>query len=426
MDIIIREARVVSPGSQHHDTKADLLIAGGMIQQIAPKISAVGKAIEIKAPDLHISPGWVDMNVSFCDPGFEQKETIESGCAAAAAGGFTHVCMMPGTMPIIQTKAQIDYVLNKAKEHIVSVHPVGAMTRDLEGNDLADMYDMFAAGAIAFSDGLRGCPPAGVTERAMLYVKAFNGLLLMHPEDQSISQRGVMNEGLLSTRLGLPGAPSLAEEVAVSRDLYLLEYTNSRLHLLDISVKGCIGLIRNAKKKGLNLTTSVNAYNLLLDETAVGHYDTLAKVNPHLRPQEDVRALIKAIQDGTIDTITSQHNPQDEECKRLEFDKADFGMIGLETCYAVANTALDSKVTNSRMVEVFSLNARRILGLPDATIETGAAADLTLFQPELMWTFSHDDIRSRSKNTPFTGTSLKGKVLGIINKEKLSLNHGKI
>jgi dihydroorotase len=425
MDIIIRSARVIHPGSKFHNKVVDILISNGRIKKIGAKVTDAGRAKEVSAKNLHVSLGWVDMNANFYDPGYEQKETVESGCRAAAAGGFTHVCVMPATMPVTQNKAQIDYLLNKSADNIVSVHPIGALTHDLAGHDLADMYDMHSAGAVAFSDGLRPSPSAGMIERVLLYVKAFNGLVMVHPEDKSISKNGMMNEGLASTRLGLPGAPALAEEIAVSRDLYLLEYTQSRLHLLDISVRGAVALIRAAKKKNLALSASVNAYNLLLDETAVGQYDTNAKLNPHLRTKDDINALIKGIQDGAIDTITSQHMPQEDDCKRLEFDKADYGMIGLETSYAVGNTALAGKVDASQMVQLFSLNARRIVGLPEADIAEGAAADLTLFDPDMKWTFTEKDIHSRSKNTPFIGKEFIGKALGIIHKDKISL-HGKV
>jgi dihydroorotase len=426
MDIIIRSARVIHPGSKYHNKVVDILISNGKIKKIAAKITDAPRAKEVSAKNLHVSLGWVDMNANFYDPGYEQKETVESGCAAAAAGGFTHVCVMPVTAPVTQNKAQIDYLLNKSADNIVSVHPVGALTHDLSGHDLADMYDMHTAGAVAFSDGLRASPSAGMIERALLYVKAFDGLVMVHPEDKSISKNGMMNEGIISTRLGLPGAPALAEEIAVSRDLYLLEYTQSKLHLLDISVKGSVALIRAAKRKKIKLSASVNAYNLLLDESAVGQYDSLAKLNPHLRTKDDINALIKGIEDGTIDTITSQHNPQDEDCKRLEFDKADYGMIGLETSYAVSNTALAGKVDTTKMVELLSLNARRILGLPLTGIGEGEDADLTIFDTDMKWTFTEKDIRSRSKNTPFVGRDLTGKALGIIHKDKISLSHGKV
>lgn len=426
MDIIIRSARVIHPGSKYHNKVVDILISNGKIKKIAAKITDAPRAKEISSKNLHVSLGWVDMNVNFYDPGYEQKESVETGCRAAAAGGFTHVCVMPVTTPITQNKAQIEYLLNKSADNIVSVHPIGALTHDLAGHDLADMYDMHSAGAVAFSDGLKASPSAGMIERALLYVKAFDGLVMEHPEDKSISKNGVMNEGLVSTRLGLPGAPALAEEIAVSRELYLLEYTESKLHLLDISVKGSVALIRAAKKKKLKLSSSVNAYNLLLDESAVGQYDTNCKLNPHLRTKEDINALIKGIQDGTIDTISSQHNPQDEECKRLEFDKADYGMIGLETSYAVSNTALSGKVDATKMVEILSLNARTILGLPQSGIAEGDDADLTLFDPEIKWTFAESDIRSRSKNTPFVGKEFIGKTVGIIHKDKIALSHEKV
>jgi dihydroorotase len=426
MEIIIRSARVIHPGSKHHNKVVDILISNGKVKKIAAKIADAPRAKEVSSKNLHVSLGWVDMNVNFYDPGYEQKETVESGCRAAAAGGFTHVCIMPVTAPVTQNKAQIDYLLNKSADNIVSVHPIGALTHDLAGHDLADMYDMYSAGAVAFSDGLRASPSAGMIERALLYVRAFDGLVMVHPEDKSISKNGMMNEGAVSTRLGLAGAPALAEEIAVSRDLYLLDYTQSRLHLLDISVHGAVALIRNARKKKLNLSASVNSYNLLLDESAVGQFDTNYKLDPHLRSPDDITALIKGIQDGTIDTITSQHNPQDEECKRLEFDKADYGMIGLETSYAVSNTAMAGKVDATKMVELFSLNARKILGLPVPDIAEGEDADLTLFDPDVKWTFTEKDIRSRSKNTPFVGRELTGKALGIIHKDKISLSHGKI
>ncbi|HLP21412.1 MAG TPA: amidohydrolase family protein, partial [Chitinophagales bacterium] len=290
-----------------------------------------------------------------------------------------------------------------------------------EGKDLAEMYDMHSAGAIAFSDGIKASANAGMVERSLLYVKAFDGLIMNHPEEKSLSKNGAMHEGLTSTKLGLPGAPALAEEVSVNRDIYILEYTGSKLHLLDISLKRSVDMIRQAKKKGLRLSSSVNAYNLLLEETAVGNYNTNYKVNPHLRSKEDINALVKGIADGTIDTITSSHQPHDEECKKLEFDKADFGMIGLETCFAAANTALTGKVELQTIVNTLANNPRRILGLENK-IEEGALADLTLFNPGVKWTFEAGDIKSKSKNTPFAGTTFIGKALGVINKGKIQLN----
>lgn len=421
MEIIIRSARIIDTGSPLNNQVKDILISNGKIKKIGSRLQNTSKAKEVKADNLHVSLGWFDLNTFLADPGYEQRETIESGCAAAAFGGFTHICCMPNTMPVTQTKAQIEYVLRKAAGEIVSVHPLGAMTDNTEGKNLAEMYDMHKAGALAFCDGLKPSANAGMVERALLYVKAFDGVIMNHPEEKSIAKNGVMNEGVTSTRLGLPGAPALAEELAVNRDLYILEYTDSKLHLLDISLKRNVELIRNAKKKKLKISASVNAYNLVLDETAVAGYNTFCKVNPHLRSKEDIAALIKGVGDGTIDTITSAHLPHDEEGKKMEFDKAEYGMIGLETCFAVANTALNGKVELEKIIAALANNPRRVLGL-DAKIEEGAEADLTLFNPELEWTFEEKHIQSKSKNTPFINTTFTGKALGVINKGKLQLN----
>jgi dihydroorotase len=420
MEIIIRAARIIDTGSPFHNQVKDILVSNGRIKKIASKIQNTGKAREIKSDNLHVSLGWVDMNTFLADPGFEHKETIETGCAAAAFGGFTHICAMPNTLPVTQTKSQIEYIIGKSASQICDVHPVGAVSQNCEGKELAEMYDMYKAGAIAFSDGLTASPSAGMVERALLYVKAFDGLVMNHPEEKSVSKNGVMHEGITSTRLGLPASPGFAEEIAVNRDLYVLEYTDSKLHFLDISLKKSVDLIRTAKKKGLKVSASVNAYNLLLEDTAIGNYNTYYKVNPHLRSKEDLPGLAKGLADGTLDTITSAHQPQDEECKKLEFDKADFGMIGLETCFAVANTALKDKVDISVIISALSNNPRKLLHLENK-IEEGAMADLTFFNPGLEWVFTSEYIQSRSSNSPFLGTSFIGKPLGVLNNGKIKM-----
>lgn len=421
MEIILRSVRIVNTDSPFHLQVKDIHISNGKIKKIATRIDTPKSAKEIKQENLHVSLGFVCLNTFLADPGYEYKETIESGCAAAAAGGFTHICAMPNTQPVAQTKAQIEYVLRKSAGQAVSVHPVGALTNNCEGKELSEMYDMHHTGAIAFSDGLHASPPAGLVERAMLYAKAFDGLIMLHPEDKSISKNGVMHEGVTSTKLGLPAAPAIAEEIAVNRDLYVLEYTQSKLHFLNISLKKSVELIRTAKKKGLKVTCSANAYNLLLDETSVGNYQTNYKVNPHLRSREDIAALTKGIADGTIDTITSAHQPHEEDGKKLEFDKAEFGMIGLETCFAVANTALQDKVEIYQTIKTLAENPRAILGIEGAIAE-GEQADLTLFNPTLEWTFEEKHIRSKSKNTPFVGYRFTGKVVGIIHNNQFQLN----
>ena len=423
MNILIRNAKIIDTGSSHHNTVKDILIEYSRIAKIGKNLRNPGKIQEIKFDGLHVSLGWVDMNSFFADPGFEYKETIETGCKAAAAGGYTQVCLMPNTEPIIQSKSMIEYVWNKSMGEVVSLLPIGALTHNCEGKELADLYDMHGAGAVAFSDGLKTSPTAGMVERALLYVKAFDGLIMLHPEDKSISKNGTMHEGKVSTLLGLPAMPAFAEEIAVARDLYVLEYTDSSLHFLDISVKKSAELIKAAKKKGLKVSASVNAYNLWATDEAVGSYNTNWKVNPPLRPKAETDAIIKAIKEGTIDTITSQHRPQDEESKKLEFDKADFGIEALETAFAVANTRLREHIDITALVNLFSNNARNLLDIEGECIEEQAVADLTLFSPDLKWTFEAKDIQSRSKNSPFVGEQLIGKPLGVINNGFTSLSH---
>jgi len=423
MNILIRNAKIIDTGSSHHNTVKDILIEDGSIEKIGKNIRKPEYFDELKFDGLHVSLGWVDMNSFFADPGFEYKETIETGSRAAAAGGYTHVCLMPNTEPVTQSKGMIENLLNAFGEG-VNMLPIGALTHNCEGKELADLYDMFKAGAVAFSDGLKTSPTAGMIERALLYVKAFEGLIMLHPEDKSIAKNGTMHEGKVSTLLGLPAMPAFAEEIAVARDLYVLEYTDSRLHFLDVSLKKSAELIKAAKKKGLKVTASVNAYNLWATDEAVGSYNTNWKVNPPLRPKAETDAIIKAIKDGTIDTITSQHRPQDEECKKLEFDKADFGIEALETAFAVANTRLREHLDVTDLVNLFSTNARNILNIEGDSIEEDTYADLTLFAPDFKWTFEAKDIKSRSKNSPFVGEQFIGKPLGIINNAFSSLpNH---
>ncbi|MDW8272700.1 MAG: dihydroorotase [Chitinophagales bacterium] len=422
MNILIRSAKIIDKTSSHHLSVRDIFIEKGIIREIGKKIEPKGKCTEIRFDDLHVSKGWIDLNSFFADPGLEHKETIESGCSAAAAGGFTHVCILPNTEPVADNKAQIEYVLAKAADNIVKVLPIGAVTKGCRGNELAELYDMHLAGAVAFSDGALPSLSAGLLERALEYVKAFNGVVFVHPEDSSISGNGVVNEGVVGTMLGLPQIPSFAEELAIARDLMILEYTQSRLHFLNVSLKNSVDHIVKAKKKGLNVTVSINAHHLLLSEDSLENYNTLYKVNPPLRSRTEVKNLIKAVSLGFIDSITAQHYPHEEDSKNTEFDKAAFGIIGLETAFAAANTALHTHMDTEKIIELFSDNPRKILGLQNSSIETGYPADLTLFSPNLSWTFTEKHIRSKSKNTPFIGKTFVGKSLGIVRNGKLFLS----
>jgi dihydroorotase len=420
MQLLIKFAKVVDPSSPHNGKTVSIFIENGTIRQVTSgksQVTSNTKVIDIEG--LHVSPGFFDMQVNFRDPGHEYKEDLLSGCAAASAGGFTGVAVMPGTHPPIHTKSEIEYVKNKTAGNLVDVFPVGAITHNADGKELSEMYDMHTAGAVAFSDDKKPVLDAGLFMRALLYSKNFKGLLLAHCDEKTISLNGQMNEGKMSTSLGLKGIPALAEEVMVARNLFLCEYTDGKIHFQSVSTAGSVDLIRQAKKKGLKVTASVNAHHLALDDSSLSDFDSNCKVNPPLRTKDDLAALKKGLADGTIDAITSDHSPEDEENKKVEFDYAAFGMIGLETCFALANTYSNLKLND--LIKKFAVNPRQILGLPVPKIKEKEKANLTLFLPNKEWKFEEKNLVSKSKNTPFTGKKMKGKVVGTVNNGKLEI-----
>lgn len=418
MDILIKSAKIADPNSSHNGKVVDILIKNGKIAEIAKKIEAKGKIKEYSAKNLHVSPGWFDMHVHFRDPGFEHKEDIITGAAAAAFGGFTGVACMPDTNPPIHTKSEIEYVENKAKDLPVDVYPIGAVSHNLEGKDLAEMYDMKTEGAVAFSDSKKSIANAQLKSLALLYTKGFDGLVMSYADEEKISNGGKMNEGEVSTTLGLKGIPALAEELHVARNLFLAEYHDAKIHLSLVSTAKSVDLIRQAKKKGLKVTAEVTAHHLALDDSKLEGFDSFFKVKPPLRTKKDIAALIKGLKDGTIDAICSDHSPEEEETKTVEFDQAAFGIIGLETAYAVVNTHLTGKLTEEELVQKMAINPRNILQLEVPSLKEGSVANLTIFDPSKEWTFTEKDIRSKSKNTPFIGSKFKGKALAIYNKGK--------
>ncbi|MBI3500182.1 MAG: dihydroorotase [Bacteroidetes bacterium] len=422
MQLLIKSAKVVDPNSPHHNKTISIFIENGIIKEVSGyklQVSSSNTQI-IEADGLHISPGFFDMQVNFRDPGHEYKEDLLSGCASASAGGFTGVAVMPGTHPPIDNKSQIEYVKRKIAGNIIDVFPVGAITQNTDGKELSEMFDMHSAGAVAFSDDKKPVSDSGLLLRALLYAKNFNGLLLTHCDEKTISLNGQMNEGKISTSLGLKGIPALAEEVMVARNLFLCEYTSGRIHFSSISTAGSVQLIREAKKKKLKVTASVNAYNLALDDLLLKDFDTNYKVNPPLRTKEDIASLKKGLTDGTIDAITSDHSPEDVENKNVEFDYAAFGMIGVQTAFAIANTYSNLKL--NELVKKFSVRPREIFGLPVSKIKAGEKANLTLFLPNKEWKLEEKNIRSKSKNTPFIGKKLKGKIVGVVNNGSVSIN----
>ncbi len=421
MKILLQAVRIIDSNSPYHGKVRDILVQDGNITDIATDLKK--KKVNKTLTGIPcVSPGWLDLFACFNDPGFEYKEDLESGMAAAAAGGFTTVACMPNSKPPIDSKANVSYVTRKTEGSIVDVLPIGAVSQDLEGAELTEMYDMKESGAAAFTNAFQRTTNAGMMQRALFYVKPFNGVILSHPEDRSLSKDSQVNEGLVSTQLGLKGNPSLAEELVVARDIALAEYTGSRLHFLNISTGSSVDMVRQAKKKGLPVTASVTAYHLLLDDSIVSDYDTNYKVNPPLRTKEDIKALQKGLLDGTIDAVCSQHIPQDEESKKSAFEYAEFGMIGLETSFAVLQSALGKKVAPETLIQKLSAGPRAILDLPPLTIDKGQVANLTLFDPDRSWVFEKSHIRSKSVNTPFIGQEFTGRVLGVINNNQFYLN----
>jgi dihydroorotase len=419
MDILIRQATIIDPSSPFHFQKADLFIRDGVIFSINQPNTEAEKIIDI--PGLFVSPGWVDLFSNFCDPGYEFKETLETGTKAAAWGGYTDVFVVPNTTPVLQSKASIEYIVQKGRSLPVTVHPIGAITKNAEGKDLAEMYDMEQSGAIAFSDGLNAVQSSGVLLKALQYIKAINKTIIQMPDDKTINPHGLMNEGIVSTGLGLPGKPAIAEELMIARDIELTKYSGSKLHFTAISTKKGIELIKKAKADGINITCSVTPYHLLFCDEDLAHYDTNLKVNPPLRTVRDRDALKEAVLDGTIDCIASHHSPQDLDNKVIEFENAKNGMIGLQTAFAIVNTVLP-KLTPERLVELFSTNTRSIFDLPIHSIQQNSVANLSIFTMKQSWVFEKRDNLSNSSNSPFFGKELVGKPLGIINKDKLFLN----
>jgi len=418
MKVLIQQVRIISPSSPFNGKVTDILIEDGIIRQVADQISAEGAEV-ISHPDLHASIGWMDIFAHFDDPGFEHKETLISGAAAAAAGGFTDVMLVPNTNPAVSSKIQVEYIKQKASSLPVNIYPIGAITKNAEGKELAEMYDMHNSGAIAFSDGTQSLQSPGILLKALQYVLSIGATVLQVPNDKSISAHGLMNEGIMSTRLGLPGIPAIAEELMIARDIELLRYTGSKLHITGVTTKKGLELIAAAKAEGLQISFSVTPYHAWFCDEDLTAYDTNLKVNPPLRKKEDMLAIREAIQNGAMDGIASHHTPQHWDDKECEFEYAKNGMIGLETFFGVANTYGAPLET---LVEKLTSAPRNLFGLDLPEIKEGHAASLTLFAPAEAYTFEKEMIRSISSNTPFIGKKLKGKVIGIVNKQQIVLN----
>lgn len=420
MKILLKQAVIADPQSPFHSQTVDILIDQDKIVSISKHITDKADEV-INAEGLIVSQGWVDVFAHFCDPGFEHRETLATGARAAAAGGYTEVFVLPNNKPVTDNKSQVEYIRRSGETLPATIHPMGAVTRGIEGKDLAEMYDMKNSGAVAFTDGLNPVQSPGLFVKALQYVKAFNGVLVQVPVDKSIGAGGLINEGLVSTRLGLPGIPALAEEIMIKRDIDLLRYTGSQLHITGISTATSLQLIAAAKKEGLQISCSVTPYHLFFCDEDMQTYDTNLKVNPPLRSREDMLALRAGVLDGTVDCIASHHIPHDWDSKTCEFEYAKNGMTGLETAYAAVNHVLPG-LSNEQLAALFSGNTRKIFQLPDTHISENSPANLTLFSRKGQTCINSQQFRSRSVNTAFANRELNGKVLGVICKGRLTLN----
>lgn len=414
MKLLIKKARITDSQSSHKGLVKDILIENGKITKIEDNLSdAEAKVFEAK--NLHISQGWIDLSANLCDPGFEHKEDLVSGLDAAAHGGFTTVVTSPLTLPITDTKSGVEYKINRSRYHVVSVAPMGTITEKAEGKNLAELYDMYSNGAVAFSDG-KVQTDTGVITKALLYTQQFEGLVISHPTNKALTNHGQVNESINSSLTGLKGMPAVGEIIQLQRDLSLLEYTGGKMHFNCLSTSQSVKLIADAKKKGLKVTCDIAAHQLAFDDSVVNTFDTNYKVFPPFRTADDVAALLQGLVDGTVDAVCSDHTPEDVENKNLEFDLANFGIIGLQTSYAVTNTQLKKHLTTDQIIEKFAEGPRKILGLANNTIEVGSEANLTFFDPDFKWIFEEKMIQSKSKNTPFVGQEFTGRALAVYNK----------
>ncbi len=419
MDILIKKIHIVNP-EQKINITADILIRDGIIIKIG-EINDVKDVQTLEFPNAYCAPGFFDMHVHFREPGYEQAETLQSGANSAAAGGFTGVAIMPNTEPTIDNGEMIKSIIAKTEKFLVDVFPIGAVTVKRAGEQLAPLLEMSQEGAVAFSDDGTTVKTSKILRYALEYSQMINKPIIEHCEDDSLAG-GAINEGAISTQLGLPPVPSIAEELIVARDIIVAEYTNSPIHFAHISTKNSVKMIRQAKQKGIQITAETTPHHFTLTERALKSYDTNFKMNPPLRTEEDKKAIIEGLKDGTIDVIASDHAPHAIEDKEVEFTFAPNGIIGLETELGLALTELYHKnhLTIEAIVRKLSINPRKILNLQIPKIEVGERANLTLFDADKVWTVDSKNFKSKSKNTPFDKKLLTGKAVAVINNNQLT------
>lgn len=413
MDILLKRAKIIAPGDKNHLQTKDILISKGKIEKIANSVSAP-KAKIIESKNLHVSIGWMDIGTHVGEPGLEHRETIESAAHAAAVGGYTDIAVMPTVHPVTHSKSEVSYIENNQPSNGVKIHSIAAVSKNAKGEDLTEMIDMSKAGAIAFGDGLKSIEDSGMMMRALQYAKSVDKPIINYSLDKSLAHDGQMHEGDISVSLGMQGIPSLAEQVAVQRDLYLTKYTDSQLVLHCISTSESCDLIRKAIQEKINVSATVAYLNLVHTDEDLKSFNSNLKVKPPLRSNVDRKALIKGLRNGTIQSIVSNHVPLEEEQKKLEFSYAGFGATGLETCFAVLNTFLAKDLAVEDLVAAFTLGPRRQLKIEMPELKSGVAARLTVFDPDLQWTYDRKSKKSISSNNHYLSEELKGKVIATI------------
>jgi dihydroorotase len=412
MSILILEAKILDPQSPFHRKKANILIKDGLISYIGDNKPKANKIIDEKGCIL--TPGWFDLQASFCDPGYEHKEDLNTGRNVAMAGGFTEVAVLPNTSPVIQTKNDIEYIKRDNAHSLVQLWPIAAISKNIEGEEFTEILDLEAAGAVAFSDGLKPLWNTDLLRKSMQYVQKFDGLVIDRVQEKWLSQFAVMNEGVNSALLGMKGIPALAEEVSVASNIQILEYAGGKLHLSNLSSSKAVALVKKAKKKGLQITCDVAIHQLIYTDDAVLEFDAVYKVNPPFRTNKDINALIKGINDGTIDAIVTAHQPQDEENKKLEFDYAANGMNNMQVVLHFLNM-LKKDIPLEVLISKLTSGPRSILGFENPLIAKGEKANLTLMNLTEKWLFNSKTNESKSVNSPLFDQELTGKVVAVFN-----------
>ncbi|NLP57000.1 dihydroorotase family protein [Lutibacter sp. B1] len=418
MNLLIKSATIIDSSSPYHKQQKDILIKNGIITQISNSIKNTDNFKEINLENLYVSQGWFDSSVCFGEPGFEERETIENGLKTAAKSGFTAVAVNPNTNPVADNNSTIEFIKNKGNGFATTLYPIGSLTKHADGKDITELYDMQNSGAIAFGDYNKPICDANLLKIGLLYAQNFDGLIISFPQNKSIAGEGLVNEEVNSTKIGLKGIPAMAEEIHIARDLFILEYTGGRLHIPTISTEKSVQLIKEAKKKGLKVTCSVAAHNLVLTDDEIKDFNANTKVLPPLRTLKDTKALIKGLNEGIIDAITSDHNPLDIEHKKVEYKNAKFGTIGLESLFGALNKNIDLEI----LIEGLTTKPKTVFNIEYYSIKEGEKANLTLFNPNFESIFTEKDILSTSKNAIFLNKKMKGKVYGIISNKKIILN----